>query len=290
MLSKLKKAGFSVTLAGIIGIGATIYGSVAAAAGQPPADDPAWGMCMEAAARIEAEFGIPEHLLAAVTLTETGRRGPDRQIASWPWTVHDGKRGYHLASKDEAVALVRDLREGGRRSVDVGCMQVNLKHHPRAFTTIEDGFDPELNLRYAAKFLTGLEKKHGSWERAVARYHSYNPEFYQHYARKVLGYWSRTKKLAASATKSADSKANAEVADGAGDVLAPRKAPRGKDGAIVVASVDIDRENAAAGRSSALRGTAIPEPMIGSEANDSSETKTEPGLSDFFARTFGWPH
>ena len=155
----------------------------------PTPDDPAWNLCAETALQVEGEFNIPAYLLKAVALTETGRSGgPGRRVASWPWTVHDGSQGHYFATREAAIAFVREIRTDGRRSIDVGCMQINLRHHPRAFTSVAAGFDPAVNVRYAAEFLRQLREASGSWEAAIARYHSYTPGF-DDYAGKVMAYW-----------------------------------------------------------------------------------------------------
>jgi len=57
-------------------------------------------------------------------------------------------------------------------------MQVNLKHHPNAFATVEDAFDPEHNADYAARFLRSLYDGPADrvWLRAAGFYHSQTPE------------------------------------------------------------------------------------------------------------------
>jgi hypothetical protein len=162
----------------------------------PAAEDPAWSMCADTAAQVEAEYGIPAYLLKAVSLTETGRSGPNRRVSSWPWTVHDGSVGHYFATKEAAVAFVREIRTDGKRSIDVGCMQVNLRHHPRAFTSVAAGFDPLVNIRYAAQFLTQLKDGAANWQEAIARYHSFSPDL-EDYAYKVLTYWARERQQAA---------------------------------------------------------------------------------------------
>lgn len=172
------------------------------AAGLPDAEDPSWSLCADTALKVEAEMGMPAYLLKAISLTETGRSGPNRRVASWPWTVHDGSTGHYFATKDDAVAFVRGIRTDGRRSIDVGCMQVNLRHHPRAFTSVAAGFDPAVNIRYAAEFLKQLREASGSWEEAIARYHSYTPGF-DGYAGKVITFWQRERQMAAEAAPAA---------------------------------------------------------------------------------------
>ena len=71
------------------------------------------------------------------------------------------------------------------RSIDVGCMQVNLLHHPQAFATLEQAFDPPTNARYAARFLISLFHQTADWPKAGALYHSATPEIAADYARRL---------------------------------------------------------------------------------------------------------
>ena len=50
------------------------------------------------------------------------------------------------------------------RSIDIGCAQVNLMHHPDAFASLEQAFDPMANADYAARFLKQLHDTHGGRE------------------------------------------------------------------------------------------------------------------------------
>ncbi|OYW09427.1 MAG: hypothetical protein B7Z53_02965, partial [Rhodospirillales bacterium 12-71-4] len=67
------------------------------------------------------------------------------------------------------------LRAAGRRSIDVGCMQVNLVHHPDAFPTLEAAFHPPSNVAYAVRFLRELRGRSQGWAEAIAGYHSLEP-------------------------------------------------------------------------------------------------------------------
>jgi soluble lytic murein transglycosylase-like protein len=53
------------------------------------------------------------------------------------------------------------------RNIDVGCMQVNLGYHGKAFADLEAAFDPATNVAYAARFLSELFSKRRSWALAV---------------------------------------------------------------------------------------------------------------------------
>ena len=89
-------------------------------------------------------------------------------------------------TKAEVIAAVEALQAKGVRSIDVGCMQVNLMYHPQAFASLQEAFDPVANARYAARFLLELKSETGSWDKATAWYHSATPEIGEPYQRKVM--------------------------------------------------------------------------------------------------------
>lgn len=152
------------------------------------ADDSA--VCRAAAQYVEKKYGLPPQLLSAIAVTESGSRRTDaagrKVFMAWPWTINVEGRGYFFPDKASAVARVRDLLARGQRSIDVGCMQVNLKHHPQAFASIERAFDPLTNVRYAAAFVGDLSDRTGSWSRAVGVYHSGTPARGDPYREMVL--------------------------------------------------------------------------------------------------------
>jgi hypothetical protein len=86
---------------------------------------------------------------------------------------------------------VQALQARGVRSIDVGCMQVNLRHHPDAFPNLEAAFDPATNARYAARFLTALNATRNDWQRAASAYHSQTPEFAEPYRARVMAAWAQ---------------------------------------------------------------------------------------------------
>jgi hypothetical protein len=98
--------------------------------------------------------------------------------------------GRFLASKAEAIAVVRALQARGVTNIDVGCMQINLQHHPDAFASLEEAFDPAANTAYAARFLKSLWEAAGSWPLAAAHYHSRTPERANAYSEKIRRLWA----------------------------------------------------------------------------------------------------
>jgi len=159
-------------------------------ASSQPAADP-WGACAGAAAMAETEAGLPAGLLLAIGKIESGRVDPATgRLAPWPFAVNVSGRGVLAPNRDAAIAEVRAAQAAGQGSVDVGCFQVSLLHHPWAFDSLEAGFDPVRNARYAAGFLASLRVGAESWEAAAGRYHSKTPELAGPYAARVMGAWS----------------------------------------------------------------------------------------------------
>lgn len=152
-------------------------------------DDPT-RYCEDAAIYHEQANGLPRALLAAVALAESGRYSPKtRKARAWPWTINAEGRAYYFKTKQEAIATTQRLLDSGMRSIDVGCMQVNLRYHPDAFATLEDAFDPMINIAYGADFLMRLHDQAGSWPRAVANYHSQTETRGGRYFARVIRIW-----------------------------------------------------------------------------------------------------
>jgi Transglycosylase SLT domain len=159
---------------------------------------PAGDACGPAIAAAEQDYDLPAGLLAAIGRVETGRFDPATlAIQPWPWSVDSEGIGRYFPSEADALAAVRGLEADGFRSIDVGCLQVNLEEHPRAFATLEQAFDPQANAAYAARFLRRLHAETGSWTAAAAAYHSRTPEFALPYQRLVLSLWNEGGFLAA---------------------------------------------------------------------------------------------
>jgi hypothetical protein len=151
--------------------------------------------CRQAIEVAEREFNLPPHLLAAIARVESGRRDPATgRVDPYPWTINAEGRGSTYPSKAAGIAAVRELQAGGIRSIDIGCMQVNMRHHPNAFGSLEEAFDPLTNARYAASFLRDLMTEKQDWHMAAASYHSRNPEFAVPYLNRVLGAWNQEKR------------------------------------------------------------------------------------------------
>lgn len=147
-------------------------------------------ICAIEVAKQEKLQGIPDRLLHAISMVESGRWDPKlREKYAWPWTVMAEGRGRFLPNKAAAIAEVNGLKARGIRNIDVGCMQINLAAHPNAFPSIEDAFDPSTNVAYAARFLTGLYADAGDWAVAGTYYHSQTPHLAARYRTKLMAAW-----------------------------------------------------------------------------------------------------
>lgn len=141
---------------------------------------------------MERLYNIPAHWLGAIASTESGRYSPQLRLSvPWPWTINVNGKGYWFETKQEAVEAVQQYRARGTKSIDVGCMQVNLMYHGKAFSTISQAFEPIYNIAYAAKFLRQHYVKSGSWTKATAAYHSMQSRRGADYYRKVYQKWQQ---------------------------------------------------------------------------------------------------
>jgi hypothetical protein len=149
-------------------------------------------LCERAIRNAEAIGHTPPVMLAAIGQIESGRPDPRTGgMRPWPWTIDADGIGQFFATKAQAIAAVAALQDRGVRSIDVGCMQVNLMYHPGAFDSLDQAFDPTSNTVYAVRFLNALYRRTGSWPKSIAAYHSETPQIAEDYKRRVLALWQQ---------------------------------------------------------------------------------------------------
>ncbi|MFN3622628.1 MAG: lytic transglycosylase domain-containing protein [Hyphomicrobium sp.] len=124
-------------------------------------------VCEQELVRAAATHNVPLGMLYAIGLSESGRGG---QLQPYALNI-DGRAAYDL-SKPEAMRAFRKAQLGGAKFIDIGCMQINHRYHSERFETLEDMFDPAKNVAYAARFLSELKEREGTWTKAIARYHA----------------------------------------------------------------------------------------------------------------------
>ena len=151
-------------------------------------------ICIELTQLAERTRRFPKGLLYAIARIESGRQvRVDATPAPWPWTVTVGGEGRYYDSKAEAVKAVEQLQRDGRSNIDVGCMQVNLHHHGRAFSSIAEAIDPVNNVAYATEYLVVLYKRYNNWEEAIKYYHSSDPSKHNYYLARVKRVWEASR-------------------------------------------------------------------------------------------------
>ena len=169
---------------------APVPAAARASASPAPMAGNAWpgSLCRSAILAAERAHAIPAGLLLAIGLVESGRTDPQTgQRSPWPWAVNVEGRGALFDTREAALAFVRQSEAGGSRSIDTGCLQVNRLHHPGAFASLEQSFDPMANADYAARFLKQLKEgpAGGDWMKAAGFYHSQTPERAESYRARV---------------------------------------------------------------------------------------------------------
>ncbi len=138
----------------------------------------------------EQKHQIPKHILHSISIVETGRWHSGAKLyLPWPWAINQGGKSYYLSSKREAIDKVKQMLKAGLTNIDIGCMQINLHHHPEAFANLNQAFEPKDNIAYAAAFLTRNYQQSQNWQQAIAFYHSQAP-IGKTYAQKVLKIWA----------------------------------------------------------------------------------------------------
>jgi hypothetical protein len=171
----------------------SLIAAMPAWAGAPPrvAVSPST-LCETAIVAAETRGRLPPRMLAAIAQEESGRRDPDSgAVRPWPWTINAEGVGQFFPTEQQAIDAVRALQARGVRSIDVGCLQVNLMYHPDAFASLEQAFDPGRNADYATRFLNTLYASSHDWGQAIGAYHSETPGLGDAYRALVMVRWER---------------------------------------------------------------------------------------------------
>lgn len=142
---------------------------------------------------IAAEHGIPQSVLFAVALTESGKQtGRTGTLRPWPWTLNVAGRGYFFDSRQAAWQALMTYLEEGKRSIDIGLMQVNWRYHQDRLGTPWQALDPYHNIRVGAGILQDCYATWQDWWGSVGCYHSPKDSHRaDRYRRRVVSHWQR---------------------------------------------------------------------------------------------------
>lgn len=148
-----------------------------------PAD---YGKCLKAIDFYERKYSIPHNLLYALTIVESGRWQEAHNISlPYPWVLNIEGQPYFFENKQEATTFLKKALKQGKKSIDVGCGQVNIHYHGHHFEKPENLLNPVYNIAYTAYFMARNFAESGNWPKAVAQYHSRTPELGKNYWQKV---------------------------------------------------------------------------------------------------------
>ena len=115
----------------------------------------------------EVRYNIPTGLLMAIALTESGgQNGPD------PHAMNIAGMTYIAPNVERMAAVIQRGYNTGQTSIDVGCMQINLKYHAHNFSSPYELLNSRVNVDYGARYLAELANETKSWRDAVMTYHN----------------------------------------------------------------------------------------------------------------------
>ncbi|WP_242467267.1 lytic transglycosylase domain-containing protein [Ectothiorhodospira shaposhnikovii] len=117
-------------------------------------------------------YRIPPEVLFAVALAESEILLTSRRVLPWPWTLNVEGREERYRTRIEAYEAIQAHLAAGRRSIDIGLMQVNWHWHGELLQDPWLALDPHFNLRAGARILRDLHLEDGDWLISVGRYHA----------------------------------------------------------------------------------------------------------------------
>jgi|GEM_PF-2382746 len=148
--------------------------------------------CLVAIQLLEQRYKLPEHLLFSLSIIESGKWSKKySKILPWPWVLNVDGETHFFDNKMLATKFLLNIVKNGLKNVDVGCLQVSVKHHGHKFKNLEEMLDPIKNVSYAAKYVAENYAETNNWKQAVAYYHSRTPSIGKEYLNKVMRVWQK---------------------------------------------------------------------------------------------------
>ncbi|AME28713.1 transglycosylase SLT domain-containing protein [Burkholderia sp. PAMC 26561] len=143
--------------------------------------------CASAQAPFDAMHStVDPKILAGIALNESAYNG-----RAWPWTLNVAGRGFFFRTRDDAYRAIRILIADGRSDFDIGIMQVNWGYHSKRFASPWDALSPATNIHVAEEILNENYQKTHSAVKAVAYYHSANPQPGREYLARFVQHLSQ---------------------------------------------------------------------------------------------------
>ncbi|MBK1699399.1 hypothetical protein [Thiococcus pfennigii] len=136
---------------------------------------------------VAQRHGIEPLLLYALALRETARPNGAGMISPWPWTLgSNAGRRFYDSREDASSALAALMKQDP--DVDVGLVQVGLKHHGHRVGDPASLLDPGINLGVAADALgEAINSARGDLALGIGRYrYPDDDQAARGYGRRVL--------------------------------------------------------------------------------------------------------
>lgn len=118
--------------------------------------------CLDAVRAAEARFDLPDGLLVAVALAESGLHAHALSING---------QAYYPDTRAEARQLL--AKAGSQKSVMAGCVQVNAPVHAKGGS--DWPLDPRRAAEWAARYLRQHYETYGNWADALRRWNGAGP-------------------------------------------------------------------------------------------------------------------
>lgn len=140
-----------------------------------------WGQVAE-------KHGIDPYILYAVALTESRKNDGQNHVIPSPWAINNAGNAFISGSQQEAEALLYQLMDQGKRNIDIGIMQVNLRWHGHRVAKPEQLLVPSTNLEIGASVLSeAIQSVPGNLAHGIGRYYSWKNELAAiQYGQKVI--------------------------------------------------------------------------------------------------------
>lgn len=139
--------------------------------------------------------GVDPLYLYSVALLESGHTegGVTRP---WPWALNIEGRSVYPATRAEAEQHLARALAAGKRNIDIGLMQINLRVHGERVSEPRMLLDPEVNLKTAAGIAkTALTSSKDDVVIGAGRYHSWRDSRARWYGQRVLALYAALRTL-----------------------------------------------------------------------------------------------
>ncbi|WGS83857.1 transglycosylase SLT domain-containing protein [Methylomonas sp. UP202] len=127
--------------------------------------------------QVARRHGIDPYILYAVALTESQKNDGQNRAVPSPWAINNAGNTFIPGNQQEAEALLYQLMVQGKRNIDIGIMQVNLRWHGHRVTKPEQLLDPSTNLEIGARVLSdAIQSAPNNLALGIGRYYSWKNE------------------------------------------------------------------------------------------------------------------